>query len=161
MGKIYLLSGPVRTGKTTKIMDWATSSKKIDGITAPVYLNQKHLYNLKTGVMKNLENVSGCKDEEIIFVGSYKFNPEVFEWGRRKISEASVSNHIDWLVIDEIGLLELDGKGLEPAVSEIISNRENYKFNLLLIVRDSLLEEVFKKYDLYEDDIEDFSKHLI
>lgn len=151
----------MRTGKTTRIMEWASSSEKIDGITSPLYMNQKHLYNLKTGVMKNLENVSECDEEKIISVGSYKFNPDVFEWGRKKLNEAVNTNNTKWLVIDEIGLLELNGKGLEPEVSTILKKRENYKFDILLIVRESLVEDVMKKYNFTEDDLEDFTDHLI
>ncbi len=159
--KIYLLCGPVRTGKTTRIMDWSSSSENVDGITAPVYLNQKHMFNLKTGVMKNLENVSECAEDKIITVGTYKFNPEVFEWGRKKLKQAASTVDLKWLVIDEIGLLELDGRGLEPEVTRILNNRNNYKFNILLIVRESLVDDVMKKYNFTSDDIEDFTNHLI
>ena len=56
-----------------------------------------------------------------------------------------------WLLIDEVGKLETEqGEGLEPAVLQTIATYRQQKDNrLLLVIRDTLLEQALRKYDLY------------
>ena len=83
-----------------------------------------------------------------MIIGNYIFSIEVFDWAKRQIQKA-VKTGNQWLIIDEIGPLELKGQGLEPAISEIL---QNYKLSrdhrLLLVVRENLIEEVIKHYQL-------------
>jgi nucleoside-triphosphatase THEP1 len=53
---------------------------------------------------------------------------------------------LDWLVVDEIGPLELEGKGLEPAITQIFSERDNFRGNILCVVRNSILEKFIQHY---------------
>jgi nucleoside-triphosphatase THEP1 len=61
-----------------------------------------------------------------------------------------------YLVIDEIGPLELSGRGLEPMVSTILENYERSpKQHLVLVVRDYLLEKVISHYHLRDQILTD------
>jgi len=58
-----------------------------------------------------------------------------------------------FLIIDEIGRLELNqNKGLEPALGVVINKFINKEVsgNLILVIRDYLLEECIEKYQLQE-----------
>ena len=71
----------------------------------------------------------------------------------KKLLLDCLSKDLDWLVIDESGPLELEGKGLEPAVSKILIEDEKYGGNILCVVRESLLDKFVEHYML-EDTFE-------
>lgn len=152
MKKIQILSGPIRTGKTTRLMKWAANKKNVDGIFQPVVDSKRFIYHISSRTLKPLET-----DLEInsIKIGKYFFSKETFQWAQNQIIH-SLSTNIDWLIIDEIGPLELQGAGLEPTINKIINEAENLKANILCVVRDNLLAEFLSHYGL-ENRIENFS----
>lgn len=60
-----------------------------------------------------LEADSKEKEVNIVTVDRYKFKKKVFEWGRNVLMKASTENYA-YLIIDEIGRLEFEGKGYRP-----------------------------------------------
>ena len=82
-------------------------------------------------------------------VGRFYFDEHAFAKARAILLQAKVSRP-DWLIIDEVGKLEiLQERGFEPVVSDLV---ELYKSDpaqkLLLVIRDSLLEDAIQRYDL-------------
>jgi len=61
----------------------------------------------------------------------------------------AIKKDLDWLVIDEIGPLELEGSGLEPAISEILKDRDSFNGEILCVVRDSIMERFLEHYKLH------------
>ena len=58
--------------------------------------------------------------ESTVTVGPFIFDEEVFQWARHELEE---SERVDYLIIDEIGPLEIKRKqGLEPSFSQALSN---------------------------------------
>ncbi len=146
MKEIYMLTGPVRSGKTTKLTEWCEKQKSVDGILAPIVNDMRHLHHFGSGVLKRLE--TDQKSEETIQIGRYNFDPEVFEWAKESLNSLPLQK-LHWLVIDEIGPLELKGKGLESAVSMILDQRSNYQnLSVVLVVREQLLRDVISHYQL-------------
>jgi nucleoside-triphosphatase len=62
--------------------------------------------------------------------------------------EAVAKPHLNWLVIDEIGPLELRGEGLHPAFN-LIFDKINPPHQIVLVVREHLLSAVFDYYRLH------------
>jgi len=147
MAAIKILSGQVHSGKTTRLMQWAASQKNIDGIFQPVIDDKRFIYHLGSRTLKLLETTNSTPKSSIIEIGKYKFNNDVFVWAKNALSE-SFNKNLEWLVIDEAGYLELDGKGLEPVVSEIINSRQKFSGNIVFVVRDYLLLKFIKQYNL-------------
>ncbi len=144
--KIFIVTGQVHSGKTTRLMHWSASQKKIDGIFQPVIDDKRFIYHIASRTLKSLEVNASAKDEHTIRIGNYRFSKDTFEW-TGKILLDSISKDLEWLVIDEIGPLELDGNGLEPAVSSILDERENVSAKIVCVVR----EEIFQKFiDYYK-----------
>jgi len=140
---IYYYTGPVQTGKTTRIAEW-TSLNNCSGILAPIINGKRHLRDIKSKEEKLLEVES---NRNTISIGRYNFKEDVFEWGRQKLL-AEYESEPEWLVIDEYGKLELRGEGLEPVISTIINHwKINKKNNLLIVVRDYLVNDFIKKFD--------------
>jgi nucleoside-triphosphatase len=145
---IYYLTGPVHMGKTTRLNEWIKYQKNVDGILAPIIDGQRHLHRIKTGELQQLELNDENSAQKIVKIGQYQFTGEVFDWARQQLYEAAQSCP-DWLIIDEIGPLELGGEGLEPAVSIIISSlKTDNHTKLLLVIRDRLLTEVLQHYKI-------------
>lgn len=147
MQEIFIYTGPIHTGKTTKLMQWASSQKNIDGIFQPVIEKKRFIYHIASRTLKPLETNDS---HNTVSIGNYKFSSETFMWSKNVLLE-NFKKNFDWLIIDEIGPLELDGKGLEPAFSEIINERENLGGKILCVVRDTLLEKFLAHYKLKDN----------
>ncbi|MDZ7764952.1 MAG: nucleoside-triphosphatase [Melioribacteraceae bacterium] len=143
MKKIILFSGPIHSGKTTRLQKFI-ADKNCDGIVAPVNDGKRYIQRIKTGEIKPLET----ENEDAIVIGKYKFSKETMEWARQQIQESLQSN-IDYLVIDEVGKLEMVDQGYEPMVNFVVDKfkKENL-FDLILVVRESLVDQVIEKYKL-------------
>lgn len=147
MSNIFIYSGPVRSGKTTRIGQWVKSNPHIDGILAPRIDGQRYVQRISSGVYRRIEISNPAANESIISIGHYRFSAAVFRWARKELLSCLQIPSLQWLVVDEIGPLELQGQGLEPAVSEILKCcREAPSFRLLLIIRQSLLAEAGAHY---------------
>ena len=144
MNKILIYSGQIKSGKTTTLHEWAKEQNNIDGILAPVINNKRHLLRIMTNEKKLLEQNDFT--DKIINIGKYYFSQSVFEWGQNQLLD-SFNCKNEYIIIDEIGPLELRGEGLEPAVSKIISDKLNSK-KIILVVREKLVDEVIKHYKL-------------
>ena len=103
--------------------------------------------------MKNIESgeqwQAQCTDtlttEPVETIGRFRFFSAAF----RKANEAlmrAAGDAPQWLLIDEIGKLELEGKGFAPALLAIL--KEGKPKNLLLVVRDSLITEVLEFFSI-------------
>lgn len=144
---IYVLTGPVQTGKTTALAEWVGRRVAAAGLLQPVRGGKRYLKSLPSGEVRPLE-CSGAEDA--VQVGRFRFSASVFAWGRRKLREAH-EREPEWLFIDEIGPLELRGEGLAPAVETVLCGRgESSRQHALLVVRERLLEIVSERYALDE-----------
>lgn len=146
--KIFIVTGPVHTGKTTRLMHWAASQTKIEGIFQPVIDDKRFIYHIASRTLKSLEVPSSAKDENTIKIGNYRFSKDTFEWSKKILLDSSPKD-LEWLVIDEIGPLELDGNGLEPAISSILSKRENVSAKIVCVVREEILQKFIDHYKLH------------
>ena len=161
MGIIYLLSGPVNSGKTTRLMDWIVQQQKagraIGGVVEPVIDNRRWVRDIYSRETRPLEVVQPLESEQILPAGQYLFRGDVLDWARQKILEAYDLGP-DWLVIDEVGQLELAGLGLEPEIALIIARaKDQSKTKLLIVVRDFLLPLFYEHYGLNPEHIEQLS----
>src|SRR3989339_1089105 len=137
--KIYILTGEIKSGKTTKLMQWA-AGKNIDGILQPVIDDKRFIYHIGSRTLKILEDLESKHESELVTIGKYKFRKSVFDWSQNTLIDC-LDKKLDWIIIDEIGPLELEGKGLEPAISKIFMQVDNLNGNVLCVIRDSILEK--------------------
>jgi len=146
---IYILSGPVHSGKTSRLRDWLQNRDNVDGILAPVIDNQRYLMHIGTEEIKRVQLVGSEKDLQSVWqIGDYIFSQAVFKWAQQILFECSKQKP-DWLILDEVGFLELQGKGFDPVITQILSmNVSLAPANILLVVRDKLVEKVTRHYNL-------------
>jgi len=147
--QIRILTGKVQSGKTTGLFTFINTKKSVDGILAPIVNGKRKLYHISSRTIKIFE--MDKSSPETVSVGKYFFLNESFEWANKKIIE-SFHKSPEWLIIDEIGKLELRRKGLHEAAKKIIEERLTFNGKIILVIRDYLLDEVLKFYNISQDD---------
>lgn len=144
MKPIYILSGPIQTGKTTILFQWAATQKNIDGLLQPVIDDKRFIYHIASRTLKQLETE---RKENVTSIGKYNFSNDTFEWARNNLSK-SFEQNLDWLIIDEVGPIELTGKGLEPVITNIVNEKERFSGKILFVVRENLLHDFLLHYKI-------------
>lgn len=148
-GNIYLLTGPIRTGKTTRLATWL-EGRDAAGILTPDREGIRWMKRLSDGIWIPFE-VKAETDLPIIDIGRFRFFAEAFTQAKTEFQQA-VERQAPWIVVDEVGKLEVKGKGLEPAITRLTEAHQSgdYTGNLLLVVREELLEKVLEKWKITE-----------
>lgn len=143
---IFIYSGPIQTGKTTSIIDWANKNKNVWGIAQPAIDGKRYLIDLHTKERRTFEVEK--KDSEFISIGKFKFLKSSFEWAKIVLLHAAEQKP-EWIIIDEFGKLELENKGLEPVITFLIKNKKLLiSTKLIIVVRDYLLDQFLDKQKL-------------
>jgi nucleoside-triphosphatase THEP1 len=147
---LFICTGPIRSGKTTALMNGLAKTDRVAGILTPEVNGIRKLYDLKTRTYFpfQLEDDTN-RSEPVITIGRFAFYESAFARARL-ILEAALQEQPRWLIIDEIGRLELQQHGFEPVVSKIIRRHQagNLQGDLLIVVRDTLLNEVVSHYHI-------------
>ncbi len=151
MEKIEIITGKIRVGKTTYLKNHLKNKTKVKGILQPVINGERFFKDVESGEKKQISTKT--ENEGTFSLGRYIFNFSAFEWAAKRLGSIQLKG-FDTIVIDEYGPLEFGNKGLEPAVSEIISvvlGSSNQK--LIIVIRESLVERFIEKFDLLAEDI--------
>ncbi|HMU08396.1 MAG TPA: nucleoside-triphosphatase [Ferruginibacter sp.] len=141
---IILFSRPVHSGKTTELLHWCNRQKNIEGILMPDMNGSRKILNLKTEEVFDIECTSvETSLEPLTSVGKFHFYTSAFEKANTMLI-GTLEHDPRWLVIDEAGKLELEGKGFYPAIAKAVSvyDNEAKTGNLLVTVRESLCSNV-------------------
>lgn len=86
---------------------------------------------------------------EVIEIGKFRFSKDSFGRVKEKLKQIHLTTkHL--VIIDEIGPLEMNGKGFEPELSAVIEKfkSEVTSKQLILVVRNTLLNPLIEKYNL-------------
>ena len=79
-------------------------------------------------------------ESAVLSIGRFRFSKKSFERAIQIIRESV--RHEGWLIIDEIGPLELRGEGFHDVLKEVLAQRKD---KLLLVAREEVTEKV-KEY---------------
>ncbi len=164
---IILVSGPRDSGKTAYLRSLAASGAW--GCLAPKVFNGEgvfqgydlqvfpydHSYPLaRLRGSDSPRRVTGSEDGEGFIYGPFFFYNESFRAVKFMAEDCTV-NHPSVLFLDEIGPVEMAGKGLAPALEILLSNRlgaGNHGL-LYLSVRPALVEDVQFRFSFRADRI--------
>ncbi|MEP7264156.1 MAG: nucleoside-triphosphatase [Bacteroidota bacterium] len=141
---IYVFSGDVQSAKTTRLLNWCNGRKNIAGILTPVIDQKRYFLNVLSGEKMLME--APKEERNVQAIGRFVFSSDAFVWAEKILADAMDSD-AELIVIDEIGPLELQGKGFHNILLRLLES--NIK-NLLLVVRSSKLEEVIANYNLHQ-----------
>jgi nucleoside-triphosphatase THEP1 len=154
--KLLIYTGPVKSGKSTKLLSFVQSRNDAGGILSPLIEGKKYLYDISSDEKKLLEAEADDREDDIISIGRYKFQKKVFEWAKEELQKAFEGNY-SYLIIDEIGPLEFRGEGLSPVADEIIRNYNSCNFKIIVVFREHLTSHFLEHFKLNPADIEFFS----
>lgn len=132
---VYILSGPVRSGKTTSLLQWAGQRADVYGILTPEVNGKRVFMDAQSKEQFPMEAVSA--ETAIMTVGRFAFSKAGFDKAIKIIRENIKLP--GWLVIDEIGPLELREEGFHDVLKETLDNRTG---NTLLVVREEMVQAV-------------------
>jgi len=71
-----------------------------------------------------------------IKIGKFNLYEESLDWGNNQLTSMKNS---DWIIIDEVGLLEFDGSGLWSGLQSIVTN---FRGRLVITIRSALLQHL-------------------
>ena len=147
--KILICSGPIRSGKTSALLQLIVDIPRVSGILTPDAEGVRQLYLLATRQYVTFENRRET-GPHTVEVGRFSFYKQAFSLAGKSIAEVPAASRLH--IIDEVGKLEIfQEKGLEPAVGTIIKKfvkGEIPDCTLLIVVRDTLLDAFLEKYAL-------------
>lgn len=149
MSKIYILTGPIRSGKTSALLRWSAEQKSIGGILTPE-INGDRVFQILPGnlILPMLAN----SEEETMEVGRFRFSKNSFQQAIQAIYR-SLEEKKEWIVIDEIGPLELRGEGFADLLHYMLRNKER-DYQILMVVREGLTEKVIDFFGMVASDVE-------
>ena len=137
---IHILTGPIRSGKTTTLLNWIKDKKDAAGILTPDVDGFRHFMNIAT---RQLFKMEASENEEKIVVGRFAFSKNNFNRANEILLNETFND--GWLIIDEIGPLELIGHGYNESIIFLLTKR--YK-KTLWVVREGLITTISKHFKI-------------
>lgn len=154
MSKIWIFSRPIRSGKTTEILQTLAFFRRVDGILCPDKKGLRYGFAIADQRYFPLQ-IEDETSEPSTSIGRFHFSKEGFHECQNILGTCR-NKELDWIIVDEIGKLEyLRNEGLEPELSSLIHHHKmnTSQTQLLLVVRDFLLDEIIAHYGLQEAEI--------
>lgn len=148
---IYIITGEKNIGKTKYLKDMIRTLRRTDGFLTIKQFEKKIFvgYNIErvlTGEKVPFIRLDKKKVKENNILLEYNnliFLKEGFNFARRIFFEAVKQNY-DNFIIDEVGLLEIEGK----IFSEMLVEAIDFFKNLYISVREEVVEDVLKKFKI-------------
>lgn len=142
--KTFLVTGPINSGKTTRLIEWCKNRNDVHGILTPKINGRRFFMDAYTG--EKFEMDAAENEVDVLRVGKYVFSIEAFNRAREIVKIAGKQKNV-WLIIDEIGQLELKGEGFNSELKNLLLTKDD-SLLVILVVRDTLLKEVSDFYGI-------------
>jgi nucleoside-triphosphatase THEP1 len=147
--QIYIVSAPKHSGKTTKLTRWSANRNDVFGILTPMENGNRIFMDAHTKEPFHME--ATADETDILEVGKYRFSKASFDKASG-ILLAALKQVKGYIIVDEIGPLELRGFGFSATVKAMLEDKKN-KMQIVLVVREELLEKVVDYFNLKRFDI--------
>ena len=131
-------------------MHWVHECHDCGGILTPDIEGLRHLYNVKTGTTIAWQKpVSDAPDD--VLVGRFVFDSTAFDQAVGWLDDHLKDSPIKCMILDEVGPLELSGKGWDTWLRKALANPSEKEF--ILVVREGLVDKVVDHYELTEYEV--------
>jgi nucleoside-triphosphatase THEP1 len=152
-GKVFIITGSVREGKTTfannLIEFFRENNISAGGIISERVMTDStttgyDVINIETGEKAIfLRQDEECGSEKI---GKFTICPDGLAMGRTILHSLIMKGNLI-IIVDEVGLLELKGKGWSDGISELLKTTGK---NIILTIRNTFVNEVKIKFGISE-----------
>lgn len=148
---VKIVTGKINSLKTSRALDDYQTNQKGDGFLSIKNMDQQKVLSydalrLKTNEKRRLashkENNPYTFKNQLTF-GPYVFNLDTFDWMNHEISHM-ISQQVHPIYMDEIGNLELKGFGYDAIIKKCLESN----MDLVIVVREDLLDQVIKHYQI-------------
>ena len=138
---IFIFSDQIGAGKTTILKTWTQNKPTVTGFLSVKIDGKRFFENLETGEKRPMEI-----ENSDLKIGKFSFDPEVFLWAEKEFLKQYQSDK-EWLIIDEIGPLEIrKNQGFHALILKIIQENPASKPKIIFVVRDFMVAEFIDKY---------------
>jgi len=145
MSKVLILSGAVQSGKTTALLNHFSRKSNVGGFICPDVNGQRMICFLNE---KRVIPLQIANQENEISIGRFTFDKNVFNKACDILVHTSTLDS-EFVIIDEVGPLELKEQGYYHSLKILLENWTNKsEGTLILVVREHLVNEVIAKFDL-------------
>ena len=142
--KALIVTGPINSGKTTRLMEWCKNRNDVYGILTPKINGKRVFMDVASGEQFEMEAQEN--EEDVLKIGKYNFSTQAFERAKEIVKIAGKKKD-GWLIIDEVGPLELKGEGFCEELKELLNSKEN-SLQVIIVIRESLAEEVLSYFGI-------------
>jgi nucleoside-triphosphatase THEP1 len=151
--QIFVVKGKIGSGKTTLVKELIENLKRknirIGGIyTQKIFENEERIgydvVDAKTNTAEIFLRINHC--ETCKKIGIFSIFSDGVKKGKESLHPEKTADD-QLVVIDEVGMLELNGKGWAKQLNNLIQSGKNH---LLIAVRDEFSEEVLKKWNIQQ-----------
>jgi len=143
-GEIFIYSAPKHSGKTSALLKWSARKNDVFGMLTPDISGVRYFFDVGTGRSFQME---AAEDESaVIAVGKYRFSKSAFDRAIDILRDIPLQQS-GWLIIDEAGPLELQGKGFSGIIFHILSDATR-SIRVILVVREELTEKICAHFQI-------------
>lgn len=144
---ICYVSGPLHSGKTTRLHQWAEGRPGVAGVSQPVLEGRRYFVDIRSGQKRPME--ADANDVETYTIGKYTFAIDAFRWAGEVLADALEDPGVQYLIVDEVGPVEMRGQGLDPVLEQLLESPIP-GVCIVLVIREHLLDEVLERYKVRE-----------
>lgn len=150
---VYIITGSINSGKTTRLLELYKIQDKADGFVAVKnVMNHRvmgyDMLQLSTKEKRSFivrEDMVGDEFDVLCSIGPYFFSKTTKEWVEHSLKHM-VAHNEGPIFLDEIGPLELEGQCFDSIMSDLVASG----CDLYITVRQAALEEVVERYNIKE-----------
>lgn len=161
---ITLITGPIHSGKTTRLMDEYRRCENGDGFASVKLMNDDivigfDLIRLSSGEripLARRKSELPSKWDESCSLGPYSFSGEAVSVVSTGV-DLMIKSGVGTIFLDEIGSLELEGLCFHETVVKIADSG----IDAVLVVRDTNLQEVVAKYGFADIEIVETGERFV
>jgi nucleoside-triphosphatase THEP1 len=148
---VYLVTGRINSGKTTRMIQLQRQTGQGDGFVSVKTMDGKKVkkFDAMRMTTQQLHPLAISEDyfhhefEPVIRFGPYVFCVQTFERIRTEMM-AMVENRIYPLFLDEVGMLEIKGQGHADLITALLQSPQD----LYLSIREDLIPLFVQKFNI-------------
>ncbi|MBK8444055.1 MAG: hypothetical protein IPL35_11845 [Sphingobacteriales bacterium] len=150
---IFIFSRAVRSGKTTELWNWCAPRRDVAGILMPDVHDCRLMYDIAAKIYFQAQCLQP-DTADLVKVGKFSFYQKAFERANRILENAALHLSYRYIIIDELGKLELRREGFYAAAQPLLHQFQHpppllYERHIIVVVREDILPLFIQHFDLH------------